>query len=160
MHDSLKIVWSDAKYFFFKFSSTNHLTHPTSYMSYTSDALLGVLIYAHEFVLYFVVLYCCIFCRGEIFDTHMSPLASLRFIMFEGKCERNGMIFPFYYFKIPRNTFEKHLLVNNVNSRGAQVIWDAWVMTVQGLVQRLLSSERHRRPIRVRSRDWWLDGVP
>lgn len=156
MYDSLKIVWSDAKYFFFKLSSTNHLNHPTSYMSYTSDALLGVLIYAHEFVLYFVVLYCCIFCRGEIFDTHMSPLASLRFIMFE----RNGMIFPFYYFKIPRNTFEKHLLVNNVNSRGAQVIWDAWVMTVQGLVQRLLSSERHRRPIRVRSRDWWLDGVP
>lgn len=138
MHDSLKIVWSDAKYFFFKLSSTNHLTHPTSYMSYTSDALLGVLIYAHEFVLYFVVLYCCIFCRGGIFHTHMSPLASLRFIMFEGKCERNGMIFPFYYFKIPRNTFEKHLLVNNVNSRGAQVIWDAWVMTVQGLAQRLL----------------------
>lgn len=61
-------------------------------------------------------------CRGELFDTNLSPLASLRFIAYEGKCDRDGTILPLYYFKIPRNTFDLHLLVNDVNSRGAQVI--------------------------------------
>lgn len=73
-------------------------------------------------------------CRGELFDTHISPLASLRFIAYQGTCDRDGTILPLYYFKIPRDTFETHLVVNDVNYRGAGVIWDAWVMTVQGLV--------------------------
>lgn len=88
------------------------------YMFYIFDVLFGVLIYVYEFVLYFVVLYCCIFCRGEIFDMYMFFLVLLRFIMFEGKCEWNGMIFLFYYFKILRNMFEKYFFVNNVNFCG------------------------------------------
>lgn len=87
--------------------------------------------------MWFIMIMCHFFlsiCRGELFDTNLSPLASLRFIAYEGKCDRDGTILPLYYFKIPRNTFDLHLLVNDVNSRGAQVIWDAWVMTVQGVV--------------------------
>lgn len=76
----------------------------------------------------------CIFFREEIYDTDLSPLASLQFVRYEGKCDRGGTTFPLYYFIIPRNAFEQHLEVNSVARHGAQMLRDAWVMSIQSLV--------------------------
>lgn len=73
-------------------------------------------------------------CRGELFDINLLFLVFLRFIVYEGKCDRDGIIFLLYYFKILWNIFDLYLLVNDVNFWGVQVIWDVWVMMVQGVV--------------------------
>lgn len=76
----------------------------------------------------------CSICRGEIFDTSLSPLNSLHFVRYEGKCERNGTLLPFYFFEIDDGAFDHLLSVNDVNHYGAERLRDAWMTMIQSLI--------------------------
>lgn len=71
-----------------------------------------IIVLSHEFV--FLPF------RGEIFDTDLSPFSSLRFIRFEGKCNRGGTLLLLYYFDVPTDCFEQHLQANMDHDHNAQ----------------------------------------
>lgn len=98
----------------------------------------------------------CSICRGEIFDTSLSPLNSLHFVRYEGKCERNGTLLPFYFFEIDDSAFDHLLSVNDVNHYGAERLRDAWMTMIQSLIHDicLVNEADDQFVFEVKIQDW------
>lgn len=89
-------------------------------------------------------------------DYDMSPLSSLRFVRYQGKCNRDGTLLPFYYFELSDEAFEHHLSANGEFQHGAQILWDTWVMMLQAMVHDfcLINDDDDQFVIEMKLTDW------
>lgn len=86
----------------------------------------------------------------------MSPLSSLRYIRYQGRCTLNGDHLPLYYFELADEAFDHHIEVNSEFRHGAQVLWDGWVMMLQAMVHdfTLINDSDERFALEMKLSDW------
>lgn len=86
----------------------------------------------------------------------MSPLSSLRYIRYQGRCHLDGADLPLYFFELADEAFDHHIEVNGEFRHGAQVLWDAWVLMLQSMIHdfTLVNDTDARFALEMKLSDW------